>query len=246
MNVACAVSAMSENYRTWFEDLFIINHEDNTPDNLDLLILTGGGADISPERYGENFNGVSSVDLERDELEFSILREVLDRNPGVKILGVCRGLQLLNVFFGGTLYQDMDSIGAGHSRTHSLIFKAPNTPFSWLTRVNSLHHQAVKRLGERGSYYPLVLASEPITSIPEIVAWENMWLGVQFHPEMFDYTLGKRFFSIIRSWVLDGIPLSFGIMDHPEHDEYIDEDNDDEDNEDDDLEPDDNSREPNF
>jgi len=206
MNVACAVSSMSGEYRKWFKDLSIIEHENNTPSNLNLLILTGGGADISPERYREGYNGASGVNLERDEREFNILGEVLHKNPEVRVLGVCRGLQVINVYFGGTLYQDLSSVGSSHGMVHNLVYD-DRTPFSWLTKVNSLHHQAVRKLGANGSFYPYVLAKEPITSIPEIVIFGNNLLGVQFHPEMFTDCIGSRFFSIINDWVYGNISL---------------------------------------
>lgn len=227
MNVACAVSSMSGDFRKWFKDLSIIEHENNTPGDLDLLILTGGGADISPERYREGFNGSHGVDPERDDREFSILDKVIKKNPNINVLGVCRGLQLMNVYFGGTLYQDLDSMGVGHGRVHSLVFDG-NSPFSWLTRVNSLHHQAVRHIGSNGSFYPYILAKEPVTNIPEIVTFGNKLLGVQFHPEMFTGNIGDRFFSIINDWVTYGLSLSEPIIEEDLDEEDLDEETPDE------------------
>ena len=221
MNVACAVSSMSEDYKRWFKDLTIIGHEDNVPKNLDLLILTGGG-DISPERYRDGYHGTHYTDPERDEREFNILERALTVNPTTKILGVCRGLQLLNVYGGGNLIQDIDTVKKGHLRVHSLIHTVTINQFSWLGRVNSLHHQAIKRLGMLCGCTPVVLAVEPVTNIPEMVSWGRIALGVQFHPEMFDDDLGNRFFSIINNWVKQGDYLydkvSISRMDYYEED----------------------------
>ena len=206
MNVACAVQSMSENYRRWFPDLTIIGHEDNIPRHIDLLILTGGGADISPDRYGDLPRGSSGVDLERDAREFNIVKTAMEMNTGVKFLGVCRGLQLLNVFFGGNLIQDMSSAGLSHGGVHPIQHRCEN-PFSWLTVVNSMHHQAIRSLGENASYATL-MAMEPITSLAEIVAWQERAIGVQFHPEMFSDDIGNRFFSLIAEWVGGSLAVS--------------------------------------
>ena len=202
MNVACAVSSMSGDYRRWFKNLSIIEHENNVTKGLDLLILTGGGSDISPERYRAGYNGACGVDLERDEREFNILKEVMDKNPGVNVLGVCRGMQLINVFFKGSLVQDLDSINSGHSRVHNLKHMDKSSPFTWLEKTNSLHHQAISYVGD---FYPHIMAVEPMTSVIEMVSWGNSVLGVQFHPEMFASTPGDRFFSIIKDWVVGNI-----------------------------------------
>ena len=72
--------------------------------DYDGLILCGGG-DIDPKYYGQGMNGTGKIDAERDAAEFPLLKAFLD--AGKPVLGICRGLQLINVYFGGTLIQDI-------------------------------------------------------------------------------------------------------------------------------------------
>jgi putative glutamine amidotransferase len=198
IKVACATAPMAGLFDRWFKNVTIIGSEDKFPANLDLLILTGGN-DINPDRYRERPNGAIGWDNERDEAEMSILGRAIRAFPGVKILGVCRGMQLLNVFFGGALHQDLVTEGLGHGGVHPISFRVEDHPLSWLKVVNSMHHQGLRYFGyEEAINY---IAEEPTSGIPEIVVWKNKYLGVQFHPEMFSDTLGKRFFSQITDWV---------------------------------------------
>lgn len=127
-------------------------------------VLFSGGIDIHPRHFGEAIHeGVGvEIDEERDAGELPLAREALAR--GLPILGICRGIQTLNVAFGGTLYQDLSLIGIDASahqqrkRPASLEDWQPAhtvdlTPTSRLaailgaerTGVNSFHHQAVHR-----------------------------------------------------------------------------------------------------
>ncbi len=160
---------------------------------LDGLLLSGG-CDIDPARYGEEpIAACQEPQPERDELELALAAWALD--AAVPILGICRGMQLLNVACGGTLFQDLaaqqpeaaqhDHAAIGrayrahaldlqeHSRLSEILGTAPYA-------VNSLHHQAVARPGE----------------CVEIVGWSPdgvaeameidghpFALAVQFHPE---------------------------------------------------------------
>lgn len=199
--VACATESMSSYFIDWFPDLFVLGNKDRLPEKLDLLILTGG-SDIHPKAYGERPSGAIGWSLERDENELGILYEVLERGLPTAVLGVCRGLQLLNVFFGGTLFQDINSIGSGHPGSHEIVHLVEDTKFSWLKTVNSMHHQGVRDLGICRGKPPLVIATEPKTQLPEIVLWGSRYCGVQFHPEFFGEDKSKKFFSTIISWAL--------------------------------------------
>ena len=154
---------------------------------IDILLLPGG-VDVAPERYGElRSPQLGEVNMERDAFEYRILTEAVRlRKP---ILGICRGVQVLNVFLGGSLYQDLPSeypdtsvvhMGATHpisiernSRLHRVLGKEK-------VEVNSFHHQAVKRLapGLRVSACSLDGSIEAVEcdSLPIV--------GVQFHPEL--------------------------------------------------------------
>lgn len=236
LTVACATGHLSDSFREWFPDMNIIGNENNLPDKLDLLILTGG-SDIHPRRYGERVTGSVGISEERDEREFEILRKALMKYPNLKVLGVCRGMQLLNVFFGGTLHQDIGSIGKNHRYAHGLSYNHSGHPLSWLTAVNSLHHQALRSLGFSGRN-PYIIAVDVDHGLPETIVWDDSFLGVQFHPEMFATTAGSKFFDIVKSWVSGDVSMTIGAPDSQEFDE--DELDEDEDSDEDEEENDDN------
>jgi putative glutamine amidotransferase len=165
-------------------------------DNYDGIVFAGG-EDVDPSFYGEakRYESVHA-NRARDEFEFALLNRAMARRA--PILGICRGVQMINVKFGGTLYQDMKQDGApqtehqqtdlGKSRqepTHSALVTDPESNLGTMVkgacRVNSLHHQAVKRLG-RGlrvtahSEDGFVEALESAGEYPFLMA-------VQWHPE---------------------------------------------------------------
>ena len=119
-----------------------------TPENADVLLLPGGG-DMHPRFYGQALNGSEDLDEARDARELTLIDNFLC--AGKPVIGICRGLQVLNVYFGGTLRQHIE----GHSQIDGVDrLHAINTAPGLLrelygTRctVNSAHHQAVWRLG---------------------------------------------------------------------------------------------------
>jgi putative glutamine amidotransferase len=157
-------------------------------------VLFSGGEDVDPGRYDEKkkYDSVR-VDRSRDEFEFALLDAALERR--LPILGICRGIQMINVKFGGTLIQDIPSDtelernhrqqGGRAELTHTVTVTEPDSALagavSGSCRVNSLHHQAIKRLG-RGlkvtahSEDGLVEAVEAADDYPFLMA-------VQWHPE---------------------------------------------------------------
>jgi putative glutamine amidotransferase len=157
-------------------------------------IVFAGGEDVDPALYGEakRYDNVT-VNRRRDDFEHRFLDRALAH--GVPILGICRGSQMINVKFGGTLYQDLPQdlpgclnhrqTGSRSDLTHRITLTEPQ---SWLAQavqgscpVNSLHHQAIRRLG-RGlkvtahSEDGLVEAIEAAGDYPFLLA-------VQWHPE---------------------------------------------------------------
>ncbi len=164
---------------------------------LDGLVLQGG-ADVSPVTYGEQpLRQDWKGDRVRDVYEIELLQAFVAR--GKPVLGICRGLQLINVAFGGTLFQDIESQhehGGDHhdpeayDRHYHEIALVEGRGLAGIypgiarTRVNSIHHQAVKNLGRD-------LAVEAV-SVPDGViealrrAGPGYVVGVQWHPEFHD------------------------------------------------------------
>ena len=158
----------------------------------DGVLLTGGG-DILALNYGEESHPASRYqDSVRDQMELEVLRRATGR--GLPILGVCRGIQILNVSCGGTLFQDIPSQVSGSFQhyTHSVSPIAGQTvdvePGTLLARlwgegaatINSYHHQAIKKLGE--GLRVNCRARDGVIEGAEADDGRPI-LAVQFHPE---------------------------------------------------------------
>ncbi|PYV13030.1 MAG: hypothetical protein DMG21_22100 [Acidobacteria bacterium] len=162
-------------------------------------ILFTGGEDVDPALYDEKKEyDTVEANRARDDFELALLDRALKaRRP---IFGICRGVQLINVKFGGSLYQDLKAqvpledtpmvlehkqVGGRGDASHTVTVTEPDSnlraAFAGNCRVNSLHHQAIKRLG-RGLK---VTAHAEDGLIEAIEAAENypFLLAVQWHPE---------------------------------------------------------------
>ena len=164
----------------------------------DALVLPGGGFDIDPALYGEPLNDkCGELKPERTNLERALLARA--EKKGIPILGICGGMQLMNVARGGTLWQDLASQrptsaehqqpGPKHEAAHRVVVEGGTKLASLVGAlpsegeglgVNSTHHQAVKALG-RG----LVVTATATDGLVE--AFEDptlpFYVGVQWHPE---------------------------------------------------------------
>ena len=164
---------------------------------LDGLVLQGG-ADVSPLTYGETpLKADWAGDRIRDMYEIDLLQEFV--SAGKPVLGICRGLQLINVAFGGALYQDITSQqdhtadhynpNAYDQHFHAITLVAGSKlaalyPSLGRVCVNSIHHQAVKALGK-----DLVVEALSVPdAIIEAIRWNgpSYLVGVQWHPEFHD------------------------------------------------------------
>lgn len=162
--------------------LLAFSDDEALPMLADGLLLPGGG-DIVPEFFGERplFDNLS-LDREKDEQELSLLKQFLKR--GKPVFGVCRGMQLINVALGGTLWQDLPGqLGVTHTDTSHEVTSACGTTlcelFGGKFRVNSYHHQAVKKPADGIR----VSALSP-DGVIEAIEHERLPVsGVQWHPE---------------------------------------------------------------
>ena len=157
-------------------------------------IVLAGGEDVDPELYGEAVKHESvKTNRARDDFEISLLEAGM--RSELPILGICRGSQLINVRFGGTLYQDLKSDtaierdhrqqGSRSATTHSVIVTDPDSLLHDLVAancaVNSLHHQAIRRLG---SGLKVTAHSEDgLVEAVELAEEYPFFLAVQWHPE---------------------------------------------------------------
>ena len=151
-------------------------------------IVIGGGAHVSPALYAEAPSIEYVYDEQRDELEWQVLQHTLQL--GLPLLGICRGAQLLNVFRGGNLYQNLpEDIPGLHLKRHVTARKqveiVPSTRLAEVmgTRqvlVNSLHRQGVRQLGAGLR----ICARDRDGVVQAIEGTSGPWLlGVQWHPE---------------------------------------------------------------
>lgn len=178
---------------------------------LDGLVLQGG-ADVAPPSYGQEARDPAwAGDGIRDRYEIELLEAFVGK--GKPVLGICRGCQLINVAFGGSLYQDIGTqvpealdhrdITKYERNYHRLEF-IPGTGLAKLypdrqrALINTIHHQAVDKLG-RGMIVEAVAVPDGIV---EAIRWRgpSYVLGVQWHPEfMFGPDMGNEH--------LDGAPI---------------------------------------
>jgi putative glutamine amidotransferase len=216
VNIKLAYDFWFDAYQSLFPEIELFDWNKHAGDKIDLMVFPGG-EDVSLEYYSsrdeiENYKNLCYSDKERDLWEFNILDGCYDKRLNVnKILGVCRGLQLLNVAFDGNLYQDLGSLGVSHDRVHVIQHKVISN-LAFMETVNSMHHQGIRSLGKftrvGNKNYPTIIATNG--NIPEIVTWENdRVLGVQFHPEIFmDGNTEKEMFrDFCYDWMSDKITI---------------------------------------
>lgn len=162
-------------------------------DRIDALVLTGG-ADVNPMLYGEEpVAEIGKIDPERDAFELALIKEAwAQKKP---IFGICRGLQLLNIAFKGSLYQDLsyyEDLEVNHIQetpweypTHSIKLDED----SWLGEalgteqvINSYHHQAVKELAD--VFRPVAWSKDGLIEAFESIEPEQKVIAFQWHPEI--------------------------------------------------------------
>ena len=148
---------------------------DTSLEEYDAFLLPGG-YDIDPKHYKQKNYASNHIDEEMDALDFKIIDyAVQTKKP---LLGICRGIQSINVFFGGTLKQD---ILHHMNENHFLIWKDKSI------LVNSFHHQSIDQLGKN-----LIAEAISLDGEIEIIRHESLPIyGVQFHPELFPFDISS-------------------------------------------------------
>ncbi|MET8344445.1 gamma-glutamyl-gamma-aminobutyrate hydrolase family protein [Streptomyces microflavus] len=149
-------------------------------------VVIAGGADVEPARYGAAPDPRTGPPArERDAWELALIEAAIELH--VPLLGICRGMQLLNVALGGTLHQHLD----GHTGGHAVfgghpVDPVPGTAYAAAvpeqTTVPAYHHQAVDRLGT--GLIASAHAPDGTVEALELPGRESLVLGVQWHPEM--------------------------------------------------------------
>ena len=165
------------------------------------LLLPGGG-DVDPARFGQPDRGSRDIDLPLDEAQLTALD--LFVKAGKPVLGICRGHQVLNIYFGGDLIQDLPTANAHMATEHDdRLHPAALAPGSLLHRlygdtapVNSAHHQGLDRIGAG-----LKATAWAPDGVIEAIEHETLpILGVQFHPE-------RMTFAHARPETVNGAPI---------------------------------------
>ncbi len=190
-----------DKYLDWLKkggvEFEVLDWEENNFDKVkecSSLVLTGG-VDVFPEFYADWEDGLNREDYipERDGFEFRLLDHAFEN--GIPILGICRGMQLINCRLNGSLISDIETIrGTDHTkiakdedRLHDVtVFKDTllyNLVGSTSGKINSSHHQSVDRLGEG-----LRVSSKAPDGIIESIEWDDaaskpFMLCLQWHPE---------------------------------------------------------------
>lgn len=155
--------------------------------NCDGLLLPGGG-DITPAFFGERINGSVNIDTRLDILQMDAFDMALRGN--LPILGICKGMQLINVALGGTIYQHLDTANIHQYQNADQYHNTTLHPDTELFHlygphafVNSAHHQGIHLLGQ--NLVPIQWCSDD-NCIEAIAHQTKPILGVQWHPERLD------------------------------------------------------------
>lgn len=203
------------NYAPWIkgedddiQTLVLSYNSQNTSDlNLCDGIVLSGGLDSHPKFYNNSRTDYplsGSFNEVRDEFEIKVFEYA--RQNQIPVLGICRGMQVINIALGGDLIQDLEEHGKNnHRRMNEVdgvhdVFVEPDSLFysvvnTEVGRVNSAHHQAIGKIADE-----LMVSASSEDHMPEAIEYKDktdkgFLLCVQWHPERLDYRRGNMAFS---------------------------------------------------
>lgn len=190
-----------------------ITHQENLEEMVSIVdgLLFTGGEDVSPSFYNEEPRMViGPTSPERDQSEIRLMKEAMKQSK--PILGVCRGMQLINVVMGGSLYQDLSENPnitiqhvqktRPHHPTHTLIVEEGShlsQIYNTGDYVNSFHHQVLKEIAPG-----LIVTAWSHDQVPEAIEYfedGQSILGLQWHPELNALRNNQQSFAIFKDLV---------------------------------------------
>jgi putative glutamine amidotransferase len=174
--------------------------EDSIRNDFDGLLLPGGG-DINPIFFHESNTGSRNIDSPLDKMQFHYLEQFI--RFGKPVLGICKGMQIINVYFGGSIIQDLPTASTHAWDKEDKIHSTTAFPNTFISNLygntlitNSAHHQGIVRLGTG-----LCLSQVSDDLVVEAIYHESLpIIGVQWHPERMSYD--KQ-----RNDTVDGAPI---------------------------------------
>lgn len=194
---------IDKNLKNIFEELGVLIFPVSAPvgveeiaDICSGLIVTGSPIHIDAKKYGaDNFHPVDERNKEIDDLDFALIGEFSKRNK--PILGICRGIQAINVYFGGTLNQNIADHKIGITNRHQISVEKGTFIWDYFRSdralVNSIHSQVVEKVADG---FKISAISDD--GVIEGIEKGNI-IGVQWHPEhMLDREFFEKFISICR------------------------------------------------
>ena len=166
----------------------------------DAVLLIGGVNDVDPSLYDSKLNGAKDCNKIQDEFELAVLNEAILQNK--PILGICRGMQLINVYFGGDLIQHLDSTDLHlqyekqEEFVHTINIQNSKIFKDKKVKVNSVHHQACKHVSNE-----LNVTAYSEDGVIEMFEHKTLPIvAVQWHPECIS---NSDFSKKLMHWLLD-------------------------------------------
>ncbi len=148
---------------------------------LDGFLVPGGHSDVDPQLYGEVNQASNNVDIKNDKLIIEVIHKII--KSWKPLLWICKGMQLINVALGGSLIQNIPDTQYSFDVIHDVQIDQKSRLFQLYGKktmlVNSLHHQAIKQIGE----WLNIVAHNKEWVIEAIESNDGKVLGVQWHPE---------------------------------------------------------------